>query len=116
MLAGHCDQIGFLVKYISPEGFIYLDKLGGADSGVVLGEHLIIHSRSGPVVGVVGRKPLHLQKGAEIQSIPESSKIWLDIGARNETEVRKRVQLGDYVTFRLDVTELENGMITRSGA
>jgi len=41
MLAGHCDQIGFLVKYISPEGYIYLDKVGGADSGVVLGERLV---------------------------------------------------------------------------
>src|SRR4051794_12106073 len=38
MLAAHCDQIGFLVKYISPEGFIYLDSLGGTDSGVLLGE------------------------------------------------------------------------------
>src|SRR3712207_3799900 len=52
MLAGHCDQIGFLVKYISPDGFIYLDELGGTDSGVMLGEHLVIHTKSGAIEGV----------------------------------------------------------------
>jgi endoglucanase len=112
MLAGHCDQIGFLVKYISPEGFIYLDSLGGTDSGVVLGEHLIIHSRSGQIEGVVGRKPVHLQKGPEMQQIPEKNKIWLDIGAKSEAEVREVVGLGDYVTFPLRVTELRNGLIS----
>ena len=111
MLAGHCDQIGFLVKYISPEGFIYLDALGGTDSGVVLGEHLIVHAKSGPIEGVVGRKPVHLQKGKEVQQIPEKNKIWLDIGAKDGDEVRELVQLGDYVTFPLKVTELRNGLI-----
>ena len=71
MLAGHCDQIGFLVKYVSPEGYIYLDALGGTDSGVLLGEHLIIHTKSGPIQGVVGRKPVHLQAGPEVQQIPD---------------------------------------------
>src|SRR5918999_4112854 len=70
MLAGHCDQIGFLVKYISPDGYIYLDSLGGTDYGVILGEHLVIHARGGPIDAVVGRKPLHLQEGGESQQIP----------------------------------------------
>lgn len=115
MLAGHCDHIGFLVKYISTDGYIYLDKLGGADSGVVLGEHLIIHTKTGPVVGVVGRKPVHLQQGPEVQQIPVSSKIWLDIGASDEHQARQRVTLGDYVTFRLEVTELQNDLISAPG-
>jgi endoglucanase len=112
MLAGHCDQIGFLVKYISPEGFIHLDSLGGTDSGVVLGEHLVIQAKGGAIEGVVGRKPVHLQKGKEMQQIPEKNKIWLDIGAKDGDEVRDLVQLGDYVTFPLCVTELRNGLIS----
>ena len=115
MLAGHCDQIGFLVKYISPEGYIYLDKLGGTDSGVILGEHLIIHTKSGPVEGVVGRKPLHLQQGSEVQQIPVENKIWLDIGAADEQQARQRVAIGDYVTFRLEVTELQDDLIAAPG-
>src|SRR5215213_243247 len=60
MLAGHCDQIGFLVKFISPDGYLYLDPIGGTDYGVILGEHLVIHAKDGPIEGVVGRKPVHL--------------------------------------------------------
>jgi endoglucanase len=115
MLAGHCDQIGFLVKYISPEGYIYLDALGGTDSGVILGEHLVVHTKSGPLEGVVGRKPLHLQQGPEVQQIPVKNKIWLDVGAKDEAEVRERVCVGDYVTFRLQVTELRNDLIAAPG-
>ena len=115
MLAGHCDQIGFLVKYISPEGFIYLDELGGTDSGVMLGEHLVIHTSSGAIEGVVGRKPLSMQKGAEMQQIPAKNSIWLDIGAKSQREVLERVVIGDYVTFRLQVTELANDLIAAPG-
>lgn len=115
MLAGHCDQIGFLVKYISPGGYIYLDKLGGADSGVILGEHLVIHSKSGPIVGVVGRKPVHLQQGPEVQQIPITTKIWMDIGAKNEQQVREHVKIGDYVTFRLEPMSLRGSLIAAPG-
>src|SRR5688500_9659374 len=111
MLAGHCDQIGFLVKHISPGGFIYLDKVGGTDSGVILGEHLIVHTKSGPIEGIIGRKPLHLQSSSEVQQIPVSNKIWLDIGAKDEEEARKLVRIGDYITFRLQVTELRDDLI-----
>jgi endoglucanase len=111
MLAGHADQIGYLVKYISPAGYIYLDQLGGTDAGVALGEHLIIHNKRGPVEGIVGRKPLHLQQGSEIQAIPAANKIWVDIGALNESEVRERVSIGDFVTFKLQVTEFPNDLI-----
>src|SRR5829696_7705699 len=115
MLAGHCDQIGFLVKYISPDGYIYLDTLGGTDYGVILGEHLVIHAKDGPIEGVVGRKPVHLQQGQEVQQIPAGSKIWLDIGANDDKQVRERVEVGDYVTFKLRVTELQNDLIASPG-
>jgi putative aminopeptidase FrvX len=115
MLAGHCDQIGFLVKYISPSGYIYLDTIGGTDYGVILGEHLCIHTKSGLIEGVVGRKPVHLQQGAEVQQIPAGSKIWLDIGAADEKQARERVDVGDYVTFKLRVTELQNDLIAAPG-
>jgi tetrahedral aminopeptidase len=115
MLAGHCDQIGFLVKYISPQGYVYLDPIGGTDYGVILGEHLNIHTRTGIIEAVVGRKPVHLQQGPEVQQIPAGSKIWLDIGARDEKQARERIQVGDYVTFRLGVTELQNHFVAAPG-
>ena len=115
MLSGHADQIGYLVKHVSPQGYVYLDKLGGVDSGVVLGEHMIVHTRLGPVEGVIGRKPVHLQTGAEVQQIPVGNKIWLDIGAKDKAEAERAVCVGDYVTFRMQVTDLRNELICSPG-
>ncbi|MDB6116607.1 MAG: hydrolase, partial [Verrucomicrobiaceae bacterium] len=75
MLAGHCDQIGFLVKYISPEGYIYVDPLGGTDNGVIPGSNIVIHTDRGPVEGVVGRKPVAFQKQADREQIPDQEHI-----------------------------------------
>ncbi|HEX8323119.1 MAG TPA: M20/M25/M40 family metallo-hydrolase [Tepidisphaeraceae bacterium] len=111
MLAGHCDQIAFMVKHVSKDGYLFLDTLGGADYGVVLGEHLLIHTKSGPLEGVVGRKPKHAQTSEETKQIPPSHKIWVDIGARDDGQVFERVRVGDYITFKPRVLELQNDFI-----
>src|SRR5690606_29388535 len=96
MLAGHCDQIGFMVKHITKDGYVYLYPLGGIDTGVLFGSHVTIHAEKGPVEGIIGRKPIHAQT-AEERDRPkaEMDKIWVDIGAKNEKEALKRVQIGD---------------------
>jgi putative aminopeptidase FrvX len=115
MLAGHCDQLGFLVKYINKSGYLYLDPAGGHDYGVLLGEQLVIHTSHGPVLGIVGRKPIHLQSNKEMSQIPVMSRIWVDIGAKSREEAEKHVRLGDYVTVQLGVTPLLNGRISAPG-
>jgi endoglucanase len=115
MLAGHCDQLGFLIKYISNDGYLYLDTLGGHDYGVLLGAHLVIHGRNGPVIGIVGRKAIHLQSSKEMTEIPPLKRIWVDIGARSKEEAEEHVRLGDYATVRLGVTDLLNGRIAAPG-
>src|SRR5206468_4759065 len=47
MLAGHCDQIGYIVKYISPGGYLYLDSIGGNDYAAAIAETVTIHTRQG---------------------------------------------------------------------
>jgi tetrahedral aminopeptidase len=115
MLAGHCDQLGFIVKYINPSGYLYLDSLGGNDYGAVMAEHVTIHTRGGPVNGVIGRKPIHMQSNKEMTEIPPLTRMWVDIGARDEEEARSHVRLGDYVTLRLGVSDLLNGRIAAPG-
>src|SRR4051812_48038690 len=65
MLAAHIDQIGFLVNHITDEGYLYLVPVGGIDVAVVPGSRLTIHSANGPVLGVIGRKAIHLMKPEE---------------------------------------------------
>src|SRR3990172_6132952 len=60
MLAGHCDQIGFCVQHIDNDGFLYVQSIGGWDPLVLIGQKLTVWTESGPVFGVVARKPIHL--------------------------------------------------------
>lgn len=116
MLAGHCDQIGFMVGHITKDGFIYLTALGGIDAGVLPGSHIVIQGEKGPVNGIFGRKPIHAQTGDERNSMKSDlAKMWVDIGAKNQKEAEKRVAIGDPATFKLGVTELGNDLICAPG-
>ncbi len=116
MLAGHCDQIGLMVKHISKDGFIYCSALGGIDGGVLPGAHVTVHSKAGPLDGVIGRKPIHLQTGEERNKMSlELDNMWIDIGAKNKKEVEKKVEIGDSITFKLGVTELSNDLVCSPG-
>jgi putative aminopeptidase FrvX len=116
MLAGHCDQIAFMIRHISSDGFLYLSALGGIDTGVLQGSRITIYGARGPVTGVIGRKPRHLQGSDERDHAKiDIEKIWVDIGARNRSEAEKRVQVGDTATFELSVIELSNQLFLSPG-
>ena len=116
MLAGHCDQIGLMIRSISNEGFLYVSALGGMDVGVLHGARVTVHSEKGPVQGVIGRKPIHHQSGEERErGRNDIEKMWIDIGAKNKREAERKVSIGDCVTFHLSVLEMSNGLICAPG-
>lgn len=114
MVAGHLDQIGFLVNHVSDQGFLYLVAVGGVDLAVVPGSRLTVHSANGPVQAVVGRKAIHLMKTEERDQAKkfDLADLPIDIGAKNKEEALKRVQVGDPVTFTLGVAQLGEDLIT----
>ena len=65
MLAAHMDEVGFIVKQITSEGYIRFLPVGGWWGHVVLGQRVIVKTRKGDVVGVVGSKPPHELEDAE---------------------------------------------------
>ncbi|MBX7142868.1 MAG: M42 family metallopeptidase [Oligoflexia bacterium] len=112
MLAGHCDQIGFMVKSINKEGYISLAPVGGIDTGVMPAAHITIWTDKGPLKGVVGRKAIHLQSAEERGGGKvDIDKVWVDIGAKNQKEAERQIQIGDPATFELGVTELGNDLV-----
>jgi putative aminopeptidase FrvX len=110
MLAGHMDEIGFMVKHITPEGFIKFLPLGGWFDQVMLGQRVIIHTRQGEVVGVIGAKPPHLLPADERSKVVLKKDMYIDIGATSLAEVEAAgVIAGDPVTPRADFVELAGG-------
>ena len=110
MLAGHADEIGMTVNFINKEGFIYVRKLGGVDPAITKAQRVVIHSRKGPVNGVVGNVAPHLTKQEGERKAPKIEELFIDIGVRNRAEALQYVQIGDPITLDDEFKLLRNDL------
>jgi len=112
MLAGHCDEIGLMVQYISPEGYLTMSALGGVTVSLLQAERILIQTAKGPISGVVGAKPIHLMT-EEDRKKPANliHELWVDIGAKDRKDAEKMVALGDVATINSGWIELANGLV-----
>jgi putative aminopeptidase FrvX len=99
MLAGHADEIGMTVNYIDGDGFVYVRRLGGVDAAIMKAQRLTIHSRKGPVRGVVGNVAPHLTKLDGDRKIPRMEDLFIDIGVTSKAEAEALVRVGDPITL-----------------
>src|SRR5215470_17353275 len=95
MLDGHIDEIGLIVQYIDDDGFVYPGSIGGWDPQVLVGQRIRFLGRSGDVLGVVGKKPIHLMKPTDRDAASKLTDLWVDIGASNRAEAEGRLSVGD---------------------
>ncbi len=105
MLAGHMDEIGFIVHYISDEGIVYFKTIGGHDSSIPVGQRVWVHGKE-RVAGVIGRKAIHLLEDEERKRKPEIKDLWIDIGASSRAEAEEVVSIGDVATYQVEFQEL----------
>jgi endoglucanase len=115
MLAGHCDQIGLLVKHIDDRGYLWVHAIGGWDPQVLIGQNVQVWTTQGAVAGVIARKPIHLQSPEDRKTVPEIKNLWVDIAANSGDEARQIVAIGDPITVELGFRELRNGLISAPG-
>jgi len=110
MLAGHMDEIGFMVKQLTKEGFIKFLPLGGWFDQVLLGQRVIIKTGKGDVLGVIGAKPPHMLSPEERSKVVVRKEMYIDIGASSEDELKQAgVQVGDPIVPDSDFQILANG-------
>lgn len=115
MLAGHCDQIGLMVKHVDDQGYLWCDPIGGWDVQMLIGQNMVVWGAAGPVRGVIARKAIHLLTTEERQKVPEVKDLWIDIGAAHREEALSIVAVGDCVTFELGFRELRNELAAAPG-
>lgn len=99
MVTGHSDEIGFMVQYISEDGFIYFTGVGGVDPSIVRGQRLYIQTRKGPVLGVTGTLAPHMQDRGKDPETPKLHDCFLDIGVSSRKEAEALVRVGDVITY-----------------
>lgn len=122
MLAGHYDEIGFQIVYISDEGLLYFRPNGGIDKLNITASEVKILTENGLVHGVIGKKPIHLLTAKERDLPPEIRDMWIDIGAASREEAEKLVTIGDPIAmcanfrFLNDNRFISKGMDDKVGA
>ncbi len=89
MLAGHMDEIGFMVRMISDEGFIKFLPLGGWWDQVLLGHRVLVRTCKGELLGVIGAKPPHLLADEDRKKVVEKKDMYIDVGASSKAEVEE---------------------------
>ncbi len=112
MLAGHCDEIGFMVKYIDDQGYLFFAPIGGVDAHLVPGQRVTVHTSGGPIAGVVGKRPIHQIEVKDRETVVPFKSQFIDIGCSSKDEAVKLVSIGDPVTFRVGVERLQGTRLT----
>ncbi len=113
-LAGHGDEIGFMVRTIEDDGMVRLTPIGGADRTISKGQHVQIHTDDGTVPGVIGQTAIHL-RDADDESVDDISEQHVDIGVEDGEAATELVEVGDPVTFDQTVSGLAGERIAARG-
>ncbi|HVT11177.1 MAG TPA: M42 family metallopeptidase [Fimbriimonadaceae bacterium] len=115
MLAGHMDEIGFIVHHVSDDGLLYFSGIGGHDSVIPVGQRVWVHGKEA-VAGIIGRKAIHLLEDEERKKKPELKDLWIDIGASSKKDVEEAgIEIGDVVTYQVEFQTLLNNRATARG-
>lgn len=115
MFAGHIDEVGFMVKYIDDQGFLYFAPIGGIDLQIPQGQRVWIKTKRGKIPGVIGKKPIHLLEDEERKKVPKIEELWIDIGTEDKKEAEELVSYGDPIVLDYEFCELRNNKITGRG-
>src|SRR5205809_19760 len=95
LIDGHIDEIGVIVQYIDDDGFLYISPIGGWDAQVLVGQRIRFIAATGDVIGVVGRKPVHVMKNGDRDQAVKFADLWVDIGSKNRADAEARMSVGD---------------------
>lgn len=96
LVAGHVDEVGFLVTSITKEGYITFTPLGGWFDQVLLAQRVVVQTKKGQVFGVITSKPPHLLSPEERQKAVTIDRMYIDVGATSEEEAKNLgIKIGD---------------------
>jgi len=88
MIAGHIDEIGFIVREITSDGYIKFLPLGGWWGHVALSQRVIIKTSKGDVPGIIGSKPPHILEEEERKKVQQVKDMFIDVGACEGFDVK----------------------------
>ena len=117
LLAGHTDEVGFIVSSISEEGYLTFNQLGGWWDQVLLAQRVVIRGRKGDVHGVIASKPPHILPQEERSKVVEKKNMFIDVGACGKAEVEEAgIRVGDPVVPWSPFSLIQDGKVAMAKA
>ena len=115
MMAGHIDEIGLMITYIDDKGFLFFATIGGHDPQILPGQRVQVCTKKGNLLGVVGRKAVHLMKEEERKTVVKIENLWIDIGVKDKKEAESLVDVGDCVVLDAKFAVLKKHLYVARG-
>ncbi|MDD4348320.1 MAG: M42 family metallopeptidase [Opitutales bacterium] len=114
MLEAHADEIGFMVRYVSDDGFLYLTPVGGSDVAITRGKRIRLLGDRGEVCGVIANTAIHLRKDTSgDEKAPKWHEIHVDLGASKREEVEALgLRVGHFAVYSQEPVLLQNGRLS----
>ncbi|ABY95484.1 MULTISPECIES: M42 family metallopeptidase [Thermoanaerobacter] len=109
MLAAHMDEVALMVKSVNEDGTLSFSPVGGVDNRILVAKAVKVGEKK--INGVIGAKPIHLQKKGEQEKPLDFDELYIDIGAASKEEALKHVSPGDYVYFESNFELLGDGYV-----
>lgn len=117
MVAGHLDEVGWMVTQITEKGFLKIQPVGGWWSQVMLAQRVKVITRKGEIMGVVGSKPPHILAPEERTKVVQIKDMFIDIAASSKEEAQEwGVRPGDPIVPHCDFTVMPNPKVLMNKA
>ena len=110
MLAAHMDEVGAIVRYVTAEGMVKFQPLGGWLDQALVDQRWIIMTNKGPVPALSGLRSVHLATPEERSRVTPRDEVFLDVGARSKEEAEAMgIRPGDGIVPAISFGELAHG-------
>ncbi|WP_130807105.1 M42 family metallopeptidase [Senegalia massiliensis] len=109
LITAHMDEVGLIVSDIDDMGLIKFMTVGGIDKRVLVSKRVKIGKNK--ILGVIGAKPIHLQKPSDREKALDLKQLYIDIGTYTKGETEKKVNIGDYIVFDSNYIEFGDDLI-----
>jgi len=114
MVAGHMDEIGFVVKHVDDNGFLRLSPLGGFDAKTLIAKRVCVRASSGEdLIGMIGSKPTHIMTPEDRKKMPTVPELFVDVGLDGPA-ARETIEIGDSVTLHQSFSQNGNRVTCKS--
>ncbi|MFC1848715.1 M42 family metallopeptidase [candidate division CSSED10-310 bacterium] len=115
LLAGHIDEIGFMISYIHEDGFLSFLPIGDWDSQVLVGQRVRLIGIQADVYGIIGKKDTVFMDDEEKKQVTEIKKLWIDIGVTSRAQAAEYIRVGTVGVLDVPILELPNNRIVSRG-